>query len=159
MREIKDLHQPFIAYLQRWQIPYIYHRPDRRSGITKGHPDFTVLWQGKAFLIEFKVPTGKLSLDQIKRQELLSCSGTHTLTLDSLENAIGYLEAWMGEKRFLEPTANAGEASPKLYVTRSNVGDVVVQKLPTGLVDSGFLDCVRIASQEDLKTLPRLGNF
>jgi hypothetical protein len=71
-----------------------------------------------------------------------------------LENAIGYLEAWMGEKRFLEPPAHAGEASPKLYVTRSNVGDVVVQKLPTGLVD-----WVRIASQEDLKTLPRFANF
>jgi len=116
MREIKDLHQPFIAYLQRWAIPYIYHRPDRRSGINKGHPDFTVLWQGKALLIEFKVPTGKLSLDQIKRQELLSCSGTHTLTLDSLENAIGYLEAWMGEKRFPEPPAHADMPGPQCGV-------------------------------------------
>ena len=159
MREIKDLHQPFIAYLQRWQIPYIYHRPDRRSGITKGHPDFTVLWQGKAFLIEFKVPGGKLSPDQLQRQEFLSRSGTTTLRLDSLEEAIRCLETFLGTKRFLPPPADVVKASPKLYVTRSNVGDVVVQKLPTGLLDSGFLDCVRVASQEDLKTLPRLGNF
>jgi hypothetical protein len=76
-----------------------------------------------------------------------------------LEEAIRCLETWMGTKRFLPPPADVVKASPKLYVTRSNVGDVVVQKLPTGLVDSGFLDCVRVASQEDLKTLPRLGNF
>ena len=159
MREIKDLHQPFIAYLQRWAIPYIYHRPDRRSGINRGHPDFTVLWQGKAFLIEFKVPGGKLSPDQLQRQEFLSRSGTTTLRLDSLEEAIRCLETWMGTKRFLPPPADVVKASPKLYVTRSNVGDVVVRKLPTGLLDSGFLDCVRVASQEDLKTLPRLDNF
>jgi hypothetical protein len=35
MREVKDLHEPFKAYLRRWAIPYIYHRPDRRSGINR----------------------------------------------------------------------------------------------------------------------------
>jgi hypothetical protein len=42
VREIKDLHLPFIAYLERWSIPYIYHWPGGRSGINKGHPDFTI---------------------------------------------------------------------------------------------------------------------
>ena len=154
MREVKDLHLPFIAYLRKQGVPYVYHRADRRSGINKGHPDFTLLWCGQAFLIEFKTLGGKLSADQVERIEELSRAGTRTRLCTSLEEAIGYLDSEMGTKRAVESTESISDPVPKLYVTRSNqVGQVVLEKNPT---DDSDLKFVRIATQGDLRDLPRL---
>jgi hypothetical protein len=75
VREIDDIHVPAIQWLTEAQVPYIYHRPDRRSGIHKGHPDFTILWMRKQIIIECKTPSGKLSQDQVARIDFLRRAG------------------------------------------------------------------------------------
>jgi hypothetical protein len=75
MREIDDIHVPAIQWLIEARVPYVYHRPDRRSGIHKGHPDFTILWMRKQIMIECKTPSGKLSDDQVKRIDFLRRAG------------------------------------------------------------------------------------
>jgi hypothetical protein len=75
MREIDDIHLPAIKWLTEARVPYVYHRPDRRSGIHKGHPDFTILWMRKQIMIECKTPSGKLSDDQVKRIDFLRRAG------------------------------------------------------------------------------------
>ena len=153
MKEIKDLHLPFITYLKRWNLPYVYHRPDRRSGINQGHPDFTVIWRGRSFLIEFKVPGGELSLGQMLRIDELSRSGTFTAVCTSLEEAIGYLEREMGEKRATGPIPLAGEPSKKLYRARAGlVGEVILERNPA----DGECKFVRMASLTDRETIPSL---
>jgi hypothetical protein len=153
MREVKDLHQPFIAYLRKQGIPYIYHRSDRRSGINKGHPDFTLLWCGHAFLIEFKTLGGKLSIDQLERIEELSRAGTRTRLCTSLSEAIGYLESEMGTKRAVEPTESISEPSKKLYRAKAGlVGEVILERNPA----DGECKFVRMASNSDRETIPSL---
>ncbi len=40
MREIPDIHKPFIIWLRERDIPHVYHRSDRKSGLQKGTPDY-----------------------------------------------------------------------------------------------------------------------
>lgn len=75
MKEIEDIHRPFIAWLTERQIPYIYHRGDRKSGIHSGHPDFTILWMRRQIMIECKTASGKLSDLQVKRIDFLRRNG------------------------------------------------------------------------------------
>lgn len=75
MREVEDIHKPAIQWLTDLQVPYIYHRPDRRSGIHKGHPDFTILWMRRQIMIECKTPSSKLSADQVNRIDFLRRQG------------------------------------------------------------------------------------
>lgn len=85
MREIRDIHEPFIIWLRERSIPYIYHRPDTKSGIQTGHPDFTLLWHNRSCMIECKTEKGKLSPDQVKRIDFLQRSGCSVTIARSLE--------------------------------------------------------------------------
>jgi hypothetical protein len=74
MREIDDIHVPFKAWLDAGQIPYIYHRHDRKSGIQTGHPDFTILWMRRQIMIECK-GQGRPSPKQLERIAFLRRMG------------------------------------------------------------------------------------
>jgi len=66
-REIKDLHEPIMAYCNRqWpRIKYIRARSDMPSGITVGCHDFTLFLPGNRTLcIECKKKDGKVSVEQ-----------------------------------------------------------------------------------------------
>jgi hypothetical protein len=54
----------FSQWLNLNQVYYIQPRPDRKSGIKVGHPDFSIFRAGKALFIEMKAPGGRLSEEQ-----------------------------------------------------------------------------------------------
>lgn len=150
MREVKDLHEPFRAYLRKHNIPFVYHRPDKRSGITKGWPDFTVVWAGRTELIEFKTPEGQISADQTECHLALIAAGCTPRLCTGLEEAIGYIEALTGEKRCTVQGLPLSVPSPKLWLVRSNMGSMVVEKREKGV------KFVRVASQDDVLNIPYL---
>jgi hypothetical protein len=75
VKEVDDIHRPFMKWLNERQIPYVYHRADRKSGIHKGHPDFTILFMRRQIMIECKTAIGKLSDDQKSRIDFLRRQG------------------------------------------------------------------------------------
>jgi hypothetical protein len=75
MREVNDIHVPFKAWLDEGRIPYVYHRPDRPSGIRSGWPDFTICWMRRQIMIECKTPSGKLSTKQVECIDFLRRQG------------------------------------------------------------------------------------
>jgi hypothetical protein len=88
MREIDDIHVPFKAWLDERRIPYVYHRPDRKSGIQEGHPDFTILWTRRQIMIECKATGGKLSPKQLERIDFLRRSGNVVEIARSLSECV-----------------------------------------------------------------------
>lgn len=88
MSEVRTLHEPFKAWLNKRQVPYVYHRPDQRSGIRKGWPDFTVLWMSHVCCIEFKTAKGKISPDQEACHKHIRRSGNRVVVARSVEEAI-----------------------------------------------------------------------
>jgi hypothetical protein len=85
MREIEDIHIPFLAWLNELQIPRVYHRPDQRSGIQRGWPDFTVAWMGHVVFIEAKTPEGRLSKVQENVHAFIRASGNRVEVCRSVE--------------------------------------------------------------------------
>lgn len=100
MKEIEDIHRPFISWLQERQIPFVYHRPDRKSGIHSGHPDFTVLWMRRQVMIECKTTSGKLSDLQVKRIDFLRRNGNVVEIARTLSECIEAVQSILctGEK-------------------------------------------------------------
>lgn len=90
--EVRDVHAPILAWLDFHQIPYVYHRTDRRSGIRQGWPDFTVLWQGKGVCIEAKRPGGKLSKKQEEVAAALNQAGISLLVTSDPNAAISFVK-------------------------------------------------------------------
>jgi hypothetical protein len=85
MREIEDIHIPFLAWLNELAIPRVYHRPDRRSGIQVGWPDFTIAWMGRVVFIEAKTPDGRLSKVQENVHKFIRASGNRVEVCRSVE--------------------------------------------------------------------------
>jgi hypothetical protein len=56
----------------RRELPFVWHRTDRKSAATLGTPDFIVGLDGQTLWIEFKAPGGILSLEQTKFRERLA---------------------------------------------------------------------------------------
>lgn len=75
-RKEKEMHEIFGDWLRLSRTPFIHARTDKRSTIAVGAPDFTVMHQGRAICIEFKMPGETQSEEQIKFQNLLQESGT-----------------------------------------------------------------------------------
>lgn len=88
MSEIADIHKPFSAWLRKLEVPHVYHRPDTRSGIKTGWPDYTILWMGHVLCIECKWGKGKLSLDQEACVAFIRKSGNKVAVCYSLEQCI-----------------------------------------------------------------------
>jgi len=60
----KEMHERFIQWLNYSGISFVHSRMDKPASIQKGWPDFTLLRDGKAVLVEFKTPENDLTADQ-----------------------------------------------------------------------------------------------
>jgi hypothetical protein len=75
-------------------VPCVHARPDKRSGVTKGTPDFILAYRGKVFWIEVKDREGKRSTDQLAFAMLLEMQGLKAYVVRS-------------KREFLEIVSNA----------------------------------------------------
>jgi hypothetical protein len=85
----------FTGWLDLVRIPYVYARPDKKTTISVGWPDVTVLYRQQALLIEMKTPTGKLSYAQEETIAYLNESGTPVHVCRSALEAINLTKHWM----------------------------------------------------------------
>lgn len=88
MREIQDIHEPFIAWLNNAGIPFHRNRSDKKTTATTGDPDFLITWNGRCLYIECKVPGKTLSPAQEKRVKYLREAGNKVVIAYSLEMCI-----------------------------------------------------------------------
>lgn len=88
MNEIRDIHEPFIAWLRKLEIPYHRNRPDKRTTAVEGDPDFLVSWMQHCLYIECKVPGKKLSPKQEERIAYVRRAGNKVVIAYSLEECI-----------------------------------------------------------------------
>jgi VRR-NUC domain len=66
----------FSRLMTQRRILFVNPRSDQKSTIAVGHPDFTIfLPNGRMFMVEMKVPGGRLSPEQIGRIEALRALG------------------------------------------------------------------------------------
>lgn len=95
----REMHEQFEAWIKThypaW--PYIHPRMDKPSTIRKGFPDFVILLKGRAFWVEFKTASGKISEDQAQvineLQDTFNQGGVYT----SVANAIAAVLEWKRE--------------------------------------------------------------
>jgi hypothetical protein len=95
-REELKLHDQFVNWCRLNGIPYIHARPDRKSTIAKGHPDFTLLWHGRGCCIEFKAGKGKVTQDQAEKIKELDEARVPCLVTTSLVFAIEFAKEVFG---------------------------------------------------------------
>lgn len=88
MNEIRDIHNPFRAWLDQRGIPFHRNRPDKKTTAIKGDPDFLLTWCSYCVYIECKVPGGKLSEDQEKRIAYLRKAGNKVIIAHSLQDCM-----------------------------------------------------------------------
>lgn len=91
--EVDDIHAPIIQWLERhglW-ISTIYSRPDKRSTIKEGWPDFTVIHQGKACMVECKRPGSKPTKIQSQVIDSLMNKGENVIVVYNADQAIRYI--------------------------------------------------------------------
>lgn len=96
MNEIKDIHNPFKAWLDKNHIPYHRNRPDKKTTAIKGDPDFLCTLANRCIYIECKVPGKKPSKDQEKRIAYLRQAGNTVKIAHSVEDCIYAVETWLG---------------------------------------------------------------
>jgi hypothetical protein len=92
----KELHDQFQQWCAVNDIDFIHARMDQRSTIRKGHPDFTLLRDGRGCCIEFKRPGGKLSDDQTKVIWRLKLHGVPVEVFDDIAEAITFARQHLG---------------------------------------------------------------
>lgn len=98
MNEIRDIHEPFAAWLNKRGIPYHRNRPDKKTTATVGDPDFLITWNGRCLYIECKVPGKTLSPAQGKRVAYLRAAGNAVQVAYSLMMCISAVELWQQER-------------------------------------------------------------
>lgn len=168
MNEIKDIHQPFVAWLDKNAIPFHRNRPDKKTTAIKGDPDFLCTLANRCLYIECKVPGGKLSKDQEKRITYLRRAGNTVKIAHSVEECIQAVRTWLGVKNAAggQPERKAVPSDPErpksdqavrassknLFVGRFGASDYVFQG------DSrpgGSATIIRMATAADLINLGR----
>lgn len=87
------MHHQFEAWCRMNGLPFIHSRPDRKSTIQAGHPDFTICTGGRAAFVEFKTIAGKLSEDQVLRIAVLMDAGNACYVATDLGSAIQFTKA------------------------------------------------------------------
>lgn len=92
MKEVADIQEPFAAWLRKNRICFIRHRPDKKSGIKTGWPDFSVIHMGRAVMVECKLPDGKVSLAQAKCISELRFNGNTVVIARSKQECIDALK-------------------------------------------------------------------
>ena len=81
-------HDVYIQWLHLRSIPFIHANPTKPSTIESGWPDFTLLWQGAAFCLEFKTETGVLSAKQEVVIARLTAAGVFVAVVTEAGEAI-----------------------------------------------------------------------
>lgn len=61
-----ELHKQVESWCRRNGVIYVHSRTDKKSTIAPGHPDFTLLRNGKGCLLELKSEHGSLTKEQIE---------------------------------------------------------------------------------------------
>jgi hypothetical protein len=84
----RQIHDQFIAWLRKNEVPYSHHRMDSKSGIQKGWPDFTVLWMSRVVCIEVKTSKGRVSKDQERVIAFIRKSGNRVEICRSCEECV-----------------------------------------------------------------------
>lgn len=87
-RREKKMHAKFEDWLRLRQITWVDSRMDRPSTIQEGHPDYTILYDNRNLMVEFKVPGGKLSPAQEERIAALRRCGNKVVVCYSWEEGI-----------------------------------------------------------------------
>lgn len=166
MNEIRDIHKPFLSWLHKNKLLYVYHRPDTRSGIATGWPDFTICHCGKCLLIEAKTPKGKVTPIQHMMHLDLRANGNTVVIAYSAAAAISAVQTWLGvEKPEIQPPGRsecpldneraaeliAAETAPLWIANILGVDQVLYgDPLPGGLAR-----ILRRATPQDIRDLPR----
>ena len=88
--EEKKLNELVCIDLRRRGAYVIVSRTDQKPTIRRGHPDLTVLYNGKACCIELKAKGGRLSEHQRECIDDLVTAGVPTLTCYSFDGAITF---------------------------------------------------------------------
>src|ERR1051325_7409270 len=84
----RQIHEQFIAWLRKLEIPYVHHRMDKKSGIRTGWPDFTILWCSRVMCIEIKTAKGRITLDQARVIAFIRRSGNRVEICRSCEECV-----------------------------------------------------------------------
>lgn len=155
--EIDTIHKPFLSWLHKNNLLYVYHRPDKRSGIATGWPDFTICHCGKCLLIEAKTPKGKVTPIQHMMHVHLNMNGNTVVIARSASEAISAVQTWLGvEKPATEAPErqNCSRDKPAQNLWCADfMGRVYVF---TGeQFAGGTASIVRMATLQDLIDLPR----
>jgi len=88
--EEKKLNELGCLDLRRRGAYVLVSRTDQKPTIRRGHPDLTVLYNGKVCCIELKAKGGKLSEHQRECIDDLVTAGVPTLTCYSFDGAITF---------------------------------------------------------------------
>jgi len=88
--EEKKLNELVCVDLRRRGAYVLVSRTDKQPTIRRGHPDLTVLYNGKVCCIELKAKGGKLSEHQRECIDDLVTAGVPTLTCYSFDGAITF---------------------------------------------------------------------
>ncbi len=97
IRQEREMHNLFASWLRLNQVPFIHARMDKKSTIRKGWPDFTLVWHGHAFCLEFKLPGQPLEPEQLEVHRELRLTGTPVQTAYSVAEAIDAARRLIGE--------------------------------------------------------------
>jgi len=88
--EERKLNELVCVDLRRRGAYVLVSRTDKQPTIRRGHPDLTVLYNGKVCCIELKAKGGKLSEHQRECIDDLVTAGVPTLTCYSFDGAITF---------------------------------------------------------------------
>jgi hypothetical protein len=153
VREIADIHLPFIAWLDQRGIPFHRNRPDKATTAVKGDPDFLLTWCNRCLYVECKIPGGKLSEDQEKRIAYLRSAGNRVVVAYSLEECVDAAHGILCEAGPRNDEAPASAAEPSdLWIGTIFGKDWVFRGDPSP-GSTNF--SVRQATPEDVRNLPR----
>ena len=101
MRE-NDLHNAFIAFLDKANIAYIHSNTHKRSSTTPGDPDFVLLKNGHNMSLEFKMIGNKQSDKQIKRQKAIEAAHNVYYIAFDVETAVDLTNEWIRRERIIQ---------------------------------------------------------
>jgi hypothetical protein len=104
MSEIRDLHEPLIAWLKAEGILYRRSRSVRQSSEACGEPDFLIMENGRVLPIELKVKTGKLSTAQVFRHAEYARANCRVFVCRELESACRLVSEWRTQTSADAPT-------------------------------------------------------
>lgn len=157
MSEIKQLHEPFARFLRESGIPFVRARSDQRSTVQVGWPDFTLVLNSCAILIEFKTKDGRISPDQRRVIAELAKAGTRVHVLRDLPAAIALVQEWRGTAQSsaeAEPAPTSRErgvcgAPGRTYVAMWTGCPMVFRR-----DGGGHCRLLRKATAQDIASLP-----